>query len=243
MPHRHVLLCLVGLIVAHSVQANSLVVGGFNSKRGGEESIATNTYLQNVITTQFPGTTFSTSAKLTPAYLGTVNAVIVGVATSETSEIKPLTKAEQTALVNFVKAGGTALLFGDNKVNCEAANRSFTAPFGLAMNGTLNFTGGSTITNSSNPVVTGPAGTATSFDYLVPGWFSKLGGALLIAVLDDPGSVGNNKPSLVTLLPGTLGAGSGAVVFFSDSGSLFDAFFSTNDTILILNSLALAVQP
>jgi hypothetical protein len=243
---RCILWCLAGLMVSHSVSAASLTVGGFNEARGGEESINENPGLQNLITTQFPGTIFSSSAELTPAYLSTINALIIGVAVSCGEEIKPLSVAEQTALLNFVKAGGTALLFGDNSENAKAANHSFTAPFGLSMAGTLELTGGSTIVNSSNPVVTGPAGTATGFDYEVPGWFSELGSAQKIAVLNAPGLKGDKQPSVAALLPGVPGTGSGATVFFSDSDSLIVSYCgisSTNDNILILNSLALAAQP
>jgi hypothetical protein len=226
-------------IVAHSVQASSLAVGGFNSVRGGEESIETNTSLQNLITAQFPGTTFSSASKLTPRYLSTINHLIVGVGTSCCSGTK-LSLAEQNALVDFVTAGGTALLFGDNSTSsaiARKANRSFMSPFGLSMNGTLDADQPSTIVNSSNPVVTGPAGTATGFDTYYPGWFSNLGSATEIAVL-----TANNKPSLAYLPPGSLGTGSGAVVFFSDSNCIevgSGGITSVNDNILILNSLAL----
>lgn len=155
----------------------------------------------------------------------------------------PLSAPEQLALRDFVKAGGTALLFCDNNTDYQAASRSFTAVFGLSVTGTLAFTGGSTIVNRLNRVVTGPAGTATGFDYLNPGWFSNIGRAVDIAVLDAPGMVGNHAPSVAALLPGALGRGSGAVVLFSDSDILLPTsdygITSTNDNILILNSLAL----
>jgi hypothetical protein len=91
--------------------------------------------------------------------------------------------------------------------------------------------------NSSNPVVTGPAGPATGFDTYYPGWFSNPGSATGIAVL-----TANHKPSLAFLPPGALGTGSGAVVFFSDSNCIevgSGGITSVNDNILILNSLAL----
>ena len=226
-------------MVAHSAQASSLAVGGFDSERGGVESIETNIGLQNLITAQFPGTTFSSARKLTPRYLNTISHLIIGVGTSCCTGTK-LSLAEQQALVDFVAAGGTALLFGDNDTSSEIArqaNRSFMSPFGLSMTGTLSAEQPSTIVNSSNPVVTGPAGTATGFDTYYPGWFSRLGSATEIAVL-----TANNKSSLAFLPPGALGTGSGAVVFFSDSNCIeigSDGINSANDNILILNSLAL----
>ena len=224
---------------AGSAPATALAVGGFNSVRGGEESIETNIALQNLITAQFPGTTFSSAMKLTPQYLSTISHLIIGVGTSCCSGTK-LSLAEQNALVNFIVAGGTALLFGDNSTSsviARAANRSFMSPFGLSMKGTLDANQPSTIVNSSNPVVTGPAGTATGFDTFYPGCFSNLGSATGIAVL-----TANHKLSLAFLPPGALGTGSGAVVFFSDSNCIevgSGGITSANDNILILNSLAL----
>jgi len=75
MKSRYVLCCLAGLMAAHSVQAAPLVVGGFNTARGGEESIDSNNWgggaLQGMIAAQFPGATFTSTSALTPAYLST----------------------------------------------------------------------------------------------------------------------------------------------------------------------------
>ncbi len=232
--------CILGvaLVVSPSAEASSLAVGGFNAARGGGGSIATDTGLQSLILGQFPGSTFSSTATLTSSYLSTISDLIISVAAADNVAITPLSASEQTALVNFVDAGGTALLFTDNSTfdsTAPTVNNSFLSPFGLSAAGTLNGVNSSTIVNSSNPVVTGPAGTATGFDTNYPGWFSSLGSALEIAKL-----TANNEPDLAVLLPGALAPGSGAVVFFADGNNLGGGGASdSNDNILILNSLAL----
>jgi hypothetical protein len=163
-------------------------------------------------------TQLSSTSTLTPAYLGTIGALIISVGFTNASGITPLSASEQSALLGFVEAGGTALLFTDNGTfsgNASAINSSFPAPFGLSAAGTLNGLQSSTIVNAANPVVHGIDGTATSFDTNFPGWFSSLGSAEELATLSA-----NGEPDLAFLAPGALGVGSGAVVFFSDGNNL-----------------------
>jgi hypothetical protein len=218
----------------------ALNVGGFNATRGGGGSIDNNVPLRNLILSQYPGSTFSSTSTLTPAYLSTVNRLIISVGIAATKAIAPLSSAEQSALVDFVKGGGTALLFCDNNTFDSAAptvNASFLSPFSLSMTGTLSSNQSSRIVNPSNPVATGPAGTATGFDTLFPGWFTSLGNAVAVAVLTT-----NNMPDIAVLMPGMLAAGSGAVVFFADGnniGGFTQSTTTANNNILVLNSLAL----
>ena len=219
----------------------SLVVGGFNSSRIGTFGIDNNAPLRQAVVNAFPGSTFLTAPALTSAYLGTINALMIGTLTTDSSAVNPLSAAEQTALVSFVKGGGTALLFTDNSTfasQAPAANNSFLAPFGLSAVGTLNGFQASTIVNSSNAVITGPFGIATRFDTNFPGWFDNTGSAIVLSKL-----VANGQPDLAVLLPGALGPGSGAVVFFADQNNISHNSSSqaqTNGLVLILNSLALA---
>ena len=66
------------------------------------------------IVSAFPGTTFQFTNTLTSPFFSSVNAVILGVATSDTSSITPLSASEQSALKSFVLGGGIALMFSDN---------------------------------------------------------------------------------------------------------------------------------
>ena len=123
--------------------AAGLVVGGFDAARGGFESLAPgeDSALASDISSAYPGTTFSFANTLTPSFLSGVQAVILGVATTDTSAVTPLSTSEQSALLNFVLGGGTALIFADNSTfasGAAATNASFVSPFGVTITGTLN---------------------------------------------------------------------------------------------------------
>jgi hypothetical protein len=229
---------LAGMVMPAALFARSIVVGGFDVSRGGQESILSQGPLQSAITAAFRGTTFSGSPSLTPSYLSSVNAVILGVAYDGDDSITGLSPSEQTALVNFVKAGGTVLLYTESDFSdiFTAANTSFLAPFGLASTGYLVGPEPTTVVALSNPVINGPFGVATGFTNVFTGWFSSLGSAQELITFDT-----NGQPTVAVLMPGALGPGSGAVVFFSDSNFLLGSFLGDpNDTTLVLNSLALS---
>ena len=233
-------LLLVLLVVQAHTQGGP-IIGGFDAGRGGYMSLRDSgslALLRSSVTSQFPGATFTASGTLTSAYLSTLNYLFVSSATSNNSAITPLSASEQTALRNFVLSGGTALIFVDNDTfdpNAPLANSSLLTPFGLHITGTLGGSQSGTIINSANPIVTGRAGTATGIDTLYPGWLDNLNGSLRIANQNA-----NGAPALSAFLPGALGAGSGGAVFFTDANLALDGTRTTNNTILILNSLALA---
>ena len=80
--------------------AGGVVVGGFNAARGGFESLAPgeDSTLANDISSAYPGTTFNFTSTLTPTFLSGVQVVILGVATSDTSAVTPLSTSEQSAI-------------------------------------------------------------------------------------------------------------------------------------------------
>ena len=193
------------------------------------------TGLVAAIKAAFPQTRFKLHANLTRKYLETVDVVVIGVAEGGETEITPLTAKEQSALRAFVRHGGAAVLFCDNKVQFNPASNSFLAPFRMASDGklpdaqTLNFVAG-----TNDPVQSGPFGTVAQLDYNWPGWFTKIGPATVL------GTLANGKPGLAYLLKGSLGAGSGAVVFFADSSLMGDGQRTAEDQTAILNAIALA---
>lgn len=235
---------IFGLLVlsgAVAGQCSPLVMGGFTLSRGGVFSLADSLYvttLRSAIETQFSGVRFTASSTLSNNYLTSLDDVFISSATSDGSSITPLTSAEQTALRGFVLGGGTALIFVDNdtfSAGAPVANESLLAPFGLHVTGTLVGFQDGVVVNSANPVATGPAGTAVSIRTNYPGWFDQLDGALQIANLSA-----NGRAEVAAFLPGALGPGSGGVVFFGDSnGMALDGEGTSDDTILILNALAL----
>jgi hypothetical protein len=219
-----------------------LKIGGFDASRGGFESLVPGEdgALANDITQAFPGTTFSFSNTLTPNFLAGVNAVILGVATTDFSAITPLTFSEQTALHNFVLDGGTALIFTDNSTfdpNAPVVNASFLAPFDLTTTGTIGAQVNTPILNPSGPL-TGPFTPVTDFATNVPGFFNGTGTGTVLAQF-APG-----EAAIDYFARGTLAPHSGTAVFFSDSDAMVfaDALTRSNQN-LILNTLATVPEP
>lgn len=134
--------------------ASPITVGGFDAARGGIGALSTNAGLQSLILSEFPGSTFSSTATLTSAYLSTISDLVISVGFTNSSGITPLSAAEQTALFNFVLGGGTALLFTDNdsfNASAPAVNSSFLTPFGLTATGTLSGFQSSTLSTALIP--------------------------------------------------------------------------------------------
>jgi hypothetical protein len=243
MSFRNCLLAFFGLFVSitASLKAGPIVVGGFDAARGGFESLAPgeDSALATDIASAYPGTTFQFSNTLTASFLSGVNAVILGVAMTDAHAITPLSAAEQTALLNFVMGGGTALIFADNSLfdpNAPAANASLLTPFGVTVTGTLNGLVNAPILNLAGPL-TGPFTPVTTFAANYPGYFNGTGLGSVLADLNGNSS----EPAVERFAPGVLGAGSGAVVLFSDSDAMVagDSLTATNLN-LVLNSFSLA---
>lgn len=232
-------LAVCGTMLAGSggAMASGLSIGGFTLARGGVESLANpdNAKLRKAILKAFPGSTFHFGSKLTGALLAQVRVLVLGVASGGTTPIASLTAAEQKLLLGFAKSGGTVLLFADNDYQFQAVSNSILAPFGLQEGGHQDGSvAASFLTLPSDPIQSGPSGTATAFDTAYPGAFSQTGTGTVLATL--PGGA----PAIVLFPPGALGSGSGAVVAFSDSDALLDASRTANDLTIILNALALA---
>ncbi len=212
----------------------SLVIGSFNLKRGGIESLAANdeTGLRKAIKHQYPGSTFHYSSRLTSTFLSTVHVLAIGVANQSSTPITPLTKSEQSALLGFVKSGHTLVMFTDNDLEFQASSNSMLAPFGLHSTGVIS--GESTATFlGANPIQTGPAGTAQQLETFYPGWYDALGNSV------DLANLSNGEPALAYFAAGSISHGSGPVALFSDSSLMLDGQRTTNDQIAVLNALAL----
>jgi hypothetical protein len=228
------------MLLAHAGPAaarQTLSVGGFNATRGGLESFQNSdlAILKAAIQSGFPGTKFHYRGQLTSTFLATVNVVVVGAASGNTTPITPLSTKEKAALLNFVKSGGTAIVFADNNLQFQTASNSLLVPFGLRATGVLSGDQTGTFLNvSPDPVRTGKFGTAAQLDTGYPGWFAKTGSSKVLAKL-----AGNGRPVLAYLPAGALGSTSGAAVFFGNSSLMIDGFRTSNDQIAILNALAL----
>jgi hypothetical protein len=218
------------------------VIGSFDSSRGGTYSISSGSLTSNLrahVAATFPGTTYSSSSTLTPAFLSGVNVLVIAAPFNNTGPaITPLSAAEQSALVSFVNAGGRALLFADNNTQFEVASDSMVSPFGLDSTGVIFGSATATVTNTMHPVTNGPFGPVSTLTYGSPGWFNALGAnAAALARLNA-----NNQVSLAVTDYGVLSPGSGAVVYFADA-TIDNSTYTGSIVTLVDNALAYTTVP
>jgi hypothetical protein len=227
-----------------SEKDNTLIIGGFNSSRGGDASITDGLLhegLRVVIYDAFPGTVFTSSAEITDSYLSSIDILLLVSATTCCSEIDPLTKEEQDAVLRFVEAGKGMLIFSDSEnfgsPLTDSANESLIDPFGLDIEGTLEWEQNATITDpTAHPVTSGPFGQISTIHLYFPGWFTDLGPhAISLATMD-----GSGADVLAVINAGAISPTSGRVVLFSDiitTPAHLGDLLRKNEA-LILNSIA-----
>ena len=113
--------CLAALI--HSTAIASFVVGGFNSNRGGLANVANGIYIDDAhaaLFNNFDVDGIVSTSTLTPEFLAGVDVLILAAAKTDSIPIVPLSVDEQSALLEFVKAGGSALLVGEGPSNIRS---------------------------------------------------------------------------------------------------------------------------
>jgi hypothetical protein len=249
MIHRLRSIFLVGLIVSIGVAGagrkarGGIVVGSWDTTRAGAGSVASGslyTDLHNDILATFPGSSFVSMPTLTAANLAGVQVLMIGSGTGDTTDTTALSASEQSALLTFVQNGGSAIISVDNDTfaggGTSAVNNSYISPFGLHVTGTGSGIQLATATNTSSPVTNGPFGLVSSIQTSFPGWFDNLGSnAQSLATLNF-----NSQPMLAVINRGALGAGSGGVVFYSDSILINVEYSTANNQTLARNSLAFA---
>jgi hypothetical protein len=191
------------------------------------------------IASNFPSATFQTTNVLTTNFLNSINLLVITAIYAGTTEITPLSTAEQSSLTNFVLSGGAALVFADNDLQFQPASQSMVQPFGLDCTGNLPGSVMATITDLAHPVTDGPFGSVSNYTVAsFPGWFDILGPhATAIATLNPNGEV-----SLAAIPPGLLGGKSGGVVFFSDS-TINDGSFTNTLPTLVDNAIDFVLTP
>ena len=219
-------------------------IGCWDMTRAGQASMVGGSYLSqfsSAVTAAFPGMKLSPTSTLTSSYLSTLDVLIIVDGTGGNSATTPLSSAEQTALLNFVQAGGRALIFTDNDTftsNASTVNNSYINPFGVSSTGTLNGNPFNvTVTNpAASPITNGFMGMVNSYYTGWPGWYNRLGSyASSLGTLDA-----NGETALAVIPPGTINSGSGAVVLFSDSTYLYNGYWNSTMQALTLNAIAYA---
>ena len=240
------LLLLSLLATLSTSRGAAVVVGGFSTTRAGDSSVVQGPYtteLRASLLNAFPGTTFVGLDTLTPAALSTVDVAIVG---SPVVSPPPMTlsSAEQTALLNFIKAGHGAIIYIDNSDFSGGPNESFLDPFGMHSAGKVQGQAVATSVAPNHPVMNGSFGTVTSFTTSFGGYFDNLGpNAITLANYDA-----NGQPGIAAIAPGALAPGSGGVVFIGDADALVDSaagglFHTTDNEKLFLNAVKYVPEP
>ncbi len=222
----------------------AFVIGGFDSSRGGDYSIAAGAAWSDArasLAVHFPGASFKAFPEVTTQALTGVDIVVLGSPATNGSAIAPLSSSEQDALLAFIRGGGSAMLLADNDefdINAPAVNKSLLDPFGAAVVGTSCVPNAFVQAPSASAVTAGPFGTISSFMQGCEGGLTSVGPYATSLATNPIGS------ALAVIAAGTLAPASGRVLIFSDINSFQSASypggsfvnFSQNEA-LFLNSI------
>ncbi len=218
--------------------AGSLRIGSFNGTRGGDFSLSDGSSagaMRSLIQTTFPAATITGTSDLTaPGFLTNVDVLWLNSVFSNTTATAPLSAAEQTALLNFVKSGGRAIIFGEGGAFDD---ESLLDPFNATTTGTLVGFQEGTITNHTDVLTNGPHGVVSVLQGNYSGTFTAVGAATPL------GTWGNGGTSLAVLQPGVLSSGSGRVLLLSDVNFYADQLSAADNSKLLLNALSAMRTP
>ena len=219
-------LCASGTVI-QPASGTKITIGGFDASRAGEYSVATGSFQvrfrNQFVNANFPGVTFVFSGApiLTPAYLGTIDVLVITSASSTISAITPLSQAEQKAVTAFIQGGGRFLISSDNSTfagaNTELVNNSILGPVGMTAGG-MTFSGDNPMraTVASSPLVSGRSGSWSTIDTNVPGTWMNTGRATVVASFNGNSSL----PGLAQFNVGDLGPTSARGVVIADANAL-----------------------
>jgi hypothetical protein len=221
-------LCASGTTI-QPASGTTITVGGFDASRGGECSMATGSILANVrnrlVTANFPGVTFvlTGAPTLTPAYLATLDILVITSTSSNTAAITPLSQAEQEAVSAFIQGGGRFLISSDNPgfggANTQNVNNSVLGPVGMTAGGTtLNGENSMQSTVAGSPLVLGRSGSWATIETNYPGTWLSTGNATVVAIVNGDPSL----PALAQFNVGDLGPASARGVVIADRNALSD---------------------
>ncbi len=226
----------------------AIILGTFGAPRVTDASIATGSMtsmLRNSLYSNFPGSTIVTSPTLTPAFLSGIDVLAIASDKTPYGGITPLSASEQSALVDYVLNGGSALLIAEGIPNFAAAAQSMISPFGLTMadDGLSGYTAALPV-DPNHPIFSGPFGVQNYVEFLAGVVFPDLGPyATALANLPQTG-----QTAVAIIERHAMGPHSGAVVIVGDANFLenseyFGGLFPVHEHFY-LNTLAyLAAVP
>lgn len=226
--------------------AQATVIGAFGPPRVAQDSLVSGHLpadMRNLILSNFPGTSFATSPTLTPEFLSSIDLLMIATAKGNDTSIAPLTNSEQSALFEFVRAGGDALLMTEGLSTYVVAAQSIAASFGMTVvNDGLSGILPCLPTDSSHPLFDGPFGNQGYLAVYGSGVFSDLGPyATSVANM-----VENGQPVAAIIEAGAIEPGSGRVLLLADThlfiGQDYGGFLHVHEPFL-LNSFAYLTAP
>jgi hypothetical protein len=199
----------------------SLTLATFDAARGGDMAGKVGVPFaptRTVLEAEF-ALTWDELGSLTDLATSNAEGVLLAPAYGDTTGVAPLSSAEQTALRDFVEAGGFAVLLTENDTSFDATSDSFLAPFGVSATGTLQ--GDATgIASGGHPIASGWTTVPLSW----PGSCSTPdAGAAIVATT----SLG---PYVMVFESGALASGSGTVVIITDASPYFAGWTGANST-------------
>ncbi len=215
---------------------DKVIIGGFDNSRSGDASFSSGSRFSLAragVLNNFPATSLIGFPTLTASNLMTVDVLVLGVATTTTADVPPLSTNEQAVLREFVKNGGAAVLFTDNDTFAPQAvnvNASFLSPFGLVTRGTLNGAVSAPVpAPAQHPITSGPFGSIASFTEFYPGSITNLGTYAHSLATNSGGC------ALAVIEAGSLAPYSGRVVIFSDISGFWntDGYFPGNSNLFM----------
>jgi hypothetical protein len=225
-------------------QNDSIIIGGFDFARGGDGGSfqygAYFSHARDSIAANLPNPVFISFPTLTSASLTGVDILILTSTYTNGIAVSPLTNNEQTALLNFIRTGGCAILMTDNNSfggipESGNINQSIIGPFDVTTAGALGENISSIILNPLNSLITsGPYGTISGFSQNWPGYFVSDGIYANRLANNDSGG------ALDVINADAIQAGSGPVIIYSDTNTFFNedfhGFYYANEN-LFMNSI------
>ncbi len=222
----------------------SFIIGGFDYARGGEGgSIEFGSFFSEArdsIAVNLPNSSFTSFSTLTSESLTGVGILFLTSAYHNSLAISPLSTAEQTVLLNYIKNGGCAILLTENDSfggvpTSSIANQSLLDPFNVTTAGIIPEEVTATVTHPTDSLITnGSYGIVSSFKQNYTGYFTSDG--VYATRLANNASGG----ALDVINADVIQAGSGPVILYSDSNAFWDeadkGYYLENEN-LFMNSV------
>ena len=220
--------------------AYAQTIVGFDLSRGGSYNLEAQSGVRTAISDALPNARFTYTGSLSTDVLAEATGVVIMSPFSDVAPITALSTAEKTALSDFVKAGGFAVILSDNNSSeaWSTTNNSFVSPFGIETTGSFN-TAASIIDPTGNPISNGPFGLVTSLTGIASGAFTTKPEAFKpLAQLS-----GGQQIVAGYFEQNALGAGSGAVLFVGDANVYNSRWATDANYDLLSNFVTFAAVP